>query len=129
MIARQTPKVVLAVLVAYCSLIARPTPTRAGDMGRVEGRVVVSPATPVQRFGDSNERPFNGQLVISNEHQVVVAKINTTADGAFGIDLPSGHYTLRPNPASPIGRVMNNDVTVSAGQITKSLIIYDVGIR
>jgi hypothetical protein len=129
MVGRRTPIFVSVVFVAYSALIASPAPTRAGDMGRVEGRVVVSPATPVQRFGEPNDRPFTGQLAIINEHQVVVARVNTTADGAFGIDLPPGHYTLRPNPVSPIGRVMNNKVTVSAGQIAKSLIVYDVGIR
>jgi hypothetical protein len=130
MIGRLAPIFVLAVLVAYCFLILTPTPTRAGDMGRVEGRVVVSPATPpVQRFGEPNERPFKGQLAVINEHQVVVANINTTGDGAFAIDLPPGHYSLRPNPVSPIGRIMNNEVIVSAGQITKARIIYDIGIR
>ncbi len=119
-----TPRCVLAFFLAAAPLAASAT-----DLGMVEGRVVLSPAAPVQRMGELNERPFKGHFAIVNDQGAVVAQVESDNHGAFRVALRPGRYTIRRDPASVIGKVEKGAFVVRAGEITKMLVIYDAGIR
>ncbi len=104
-------------------------PLSAAETGTVNGHVVVSPAAPVQRLGEPNERPFRGRLAILDGNGAAVAQVESDDTGTFHIRLPAGRYSLRPEPFSKIGRISGGEFVVQAGHETKVRAIYDTGVR
>lgn len=121
------------LLLSLSSLFAAAMPSfaraHAARTGRIDGRIVLSPAEPVSRVGRPNERGIPGRVRITNQTGETVAVVSSDPDGRFRIDLPLGQYTLhlerRPGP----GRAPDRHVAVQADKTTKVVIPYDAGIR
>jgi hypothetical protein len=77
----------LLALAAVAALAAAPT------IGRIQGQLVLSPASPVQRAGHPNARPIAGRIQVLDGHGKVVTEIAADEQGRFGADLPPGRYT------------------------------------
>lgn len=56
---------------------------------------MLSPATPVSRLGEPNQRPIAGQVAVIYERGALAAHVASDQQGNFHIDLPPGRYTLR----------------------------------
>jgi hypothetical protein len=98
----------------------------------IQGRVVAGPTCPVVTVNDPscNDRPVAGAtLIILNASGAEVARLVTDADGHYEVNLPSGPYTIEPQPMEGFMRTAEPvDVTVEGGPITVD-IGYDTGIR
>ncbi len=113
----------LAAILPLAGLAATPA------SGRVDGRIVLSPAVPVEHVGTPSERPIAGRVAVIGASGAVVAEAVAGRDGAFHVSLPPGHYILRLlSPGRP-GRAADQRVTLAPGRTTKAVITYDAGIR
>jgi len=120
----------LAICSLSCCLFVAPV-ARADEMGRIEGQIVLSPAMPVSRPDESNERPMQGRVEIVDEEGRVVANVDSDAQGLFHVALPPGSYVLHLESKTPVGvgTSSNDRVEVLTGQVAKTVILYDAGIR
>ena len=101
----------------------------AAETGRIDGRIVLSPAMPVSRVGEVNERPMAGQVTVVDERGAVAAQVASDQAGNFHVELPPGHYTLRLESPTRIGHSSRVETTVTAGRVTKAVVVFDSGIR
>src|SRR5579863_8985947 len=99
--------------------------TAAAPMGRIQGQLVLSPATPVQRAGHPNARPIAGRIQVLDRHGKVVTEIAADDQGRFGADLPPGRYTLHLAQPGPPGRAADQPTTINPGVTTQTEIVYD----
>ena len=120
---------VVILSVAACFLLTPSAPAWAADTGRVEGLLVVSPAAPVSRAGEPNERPMQGRVEAIDRQGDVVAGADSDEAGAFRLDLLPGDYMLHVVSKGSFGHGKDEQITVVAGQITKATLSYDIGIR
>ena len=112
-----------------CGMVVAAATGFAAETGRIDGQIVLSPATPVTRFGEPNQRPIAGQVAIIDERGGVVAHVASDQAGNFHIDLAPGHYTLRVESSGRMGHSRPVEATVTAGQVTKTVVTFDSGIR
>jgi hypothetical protein len=70
-------------------------------------------------------------LVITDAAGHAVASLTTAGDGTFATTLPSGSYTITPQPVTGLmGVAPVQQLTVSAtATITNVQVSYDTGIR
>jgi hypothetical protein len=101
----------------------------ASETGRVEGLIVLSPATPLSRPGVPNQWPIRGRVAVIDRQGNVVAHADSNEAGVFRLDLMPGSYTLHLESTGSFGRATDVQVSVVAGQATKVVITYDAGIR
>lgn len=98
----------------------------------IEGRVLAGPTCPVVKLNDPScdDRPVPGAtLVILDARGAEVARVVTDVDGHYAVTLPSGPYTIEPQPVEGFFRGAEPlAVTVGDGVITVD-ISFDTGIR
>jgi hypothetical protein len=98
----------------------------------IEGRVLAGPTCPVVTVGDPScdDRPVPGAtLLVLDQRGTEIARLVTDADGHYDITLPSGPYTIEPQPVQGFMRTADPvPVSVGAGVVTVD-IGYDTGIR
>jgi carboxypeptidase family protein len=120
---RLGPIALVAAMLPAAGLAAAPA------SGNIDGRIVLSPAVPVEHVGTPSERPIAGRVAIIGPAGAVVAEVNSDADGAFHVSLPPGRYVLRLESPGRPGRAADQAVTVASGRATNAVITYDAGIR
>ena len=105
---------------------ASSVPSKAG---RIEGQIVLSPAFPLARGGEPNQRGVPGRVAVVDATGAVVARVTSDPQGRFRIVLPPGHYTLSlPSLRWPASS-KPQPVTVESGRVTKTDLLFDAGIR
>lgn len=127
--ASRTAIAALVVITVSCLAAAPFTLAAQPATGRIEGRIVLSPAAPVARAGEPNERPIKGRVVIVNDKRAIVARAESNDEGVFQIDLAPGRYTLHLEKPARIGRASDKEIVVSPGQTARTKITLDSGIR
>jgi hypothetical protein len=118
--------------VAAAFLLALGTASGAArhlDSG-IRGRVLYGPTCPVQRPGQSCERPYQASIAIRHEHTgTLVMRVRSGADGRFTVYLTPGSYLLVPRNGRPYPRAHSQTVSVRRNAFTAVTISYDSGIR
>lgn len=101
----------------------------------VRGTVTAGPTCPVVTDPPNPacaDRPVGGAvLVFRDASGVEVARVTSTADGTFSVELAPGAYHLVPQPFHGLmGTPAARDVVVGVGQpMTEVTVSYDTGIR
>jgi hypothetical protein len=122
-------KAILRIPLLLCGMVVAAAAGFAAETGRIDGRIVLSPAMPVSRVGEANERPMAGQVAVVDQRGTVAVQVASDQTGNFHVDLPPGHYTLRLESSGRIGRSSPVEVTVTAGHVTETVVTVDSGIR
>lgn len=126
---RRYVAIIGATLVALFSMNAgaeTPPPTQSG----IEGTIFVSPSRPgpITKDGPSIAPVRNVRFLVKSG-EATVKTFTTDGEGRFQIALPSGHYIIAREGASPrIGR-WHFEAEVVAGQMTKVNWTADSGMR
>jgi hypothetical protein len=98
----------------------------------IQGRVLVGPTCPVVTLNDPscNDRPVAGAtVVVLNAQGAEIARLVTDSAGHYIVTLPSGPYSIEPQPVDGAMRAAEPvAVTVAQGFLTVDL-LYDSGIR
>jgi hypothetical protein len=98
----------------------------------IQGRVLAGPTCPVVSVNDPScdDRPVAGAtIVILDARGTEIARIVTDVNGNYAVTLPSGPYTIEPQPVEGFMRVADPiPVTVGNG-IASVDISFDTGIR
>jgi hypothetical protein len=97
----------------------------------ITGRVTAGPTCPVVTVDNPcDDRPIVGAPVVvldASGHEV--GRVMTDADGRYSVTIPSGPYTVEPQPIEGLMRAPEpTRVTVGDGFATVDL-SYDTGIR
>jgi hypothetical protein len=103
----------------------------ASDSG-VRGLVLYGPTCPVQRAGQTCERPLQTTVVVRHAAaRTVVARVRSAADGRFTVRLGAGRYVLRAaaGSSSLYPRPVSQGVSVTAHHFTSVTLHVDSGIR
>jgi Carboxypeptidase regulatory-like domain len=95
----------------------------------ITGQVFLSPVHPVQRSGESNERPHQATISIINASNEVVTQVQTDAEGHFQVTLEPGTYTLRPESTGVRPLAKPQTVIVPGEGFISVQVRYDSGIR
>lgn len=121
-------------LLAGCDEIGIP----AGSVGQpsgIEGLVKLGPTCAVESSPGANDpvpcvTPYSAQLVVLDGENSVVARVTSSADGTFRVDVAPGEYIVAPATGTESYPIANPvSVTVGAGQYARVEINYDTGIR
>ena len=90
---------------------------------------MLGPTCPVQREGETCERPFVATVVVKSAGSEVT-RFTSGEDGRFTVLLSPGTYDLEPltEGGAMLPRGESQTVTVQAG-FTNVTISYDTGIR
>jgi hypothetical protein len=98
----------------------------------IQGRVLAGPTCPVVTVNDPscNDRPVAGAtILVLDIRGTEVARLLTDANGNYAVALPSGPYTIEPQPVDGFMHVAE-PVAVTVGDGVASVdIAYDTGIR
>jgi hypothetical protein len=98
----------------------------------IQGRVLAGPTCPVVTLNDPscNDRPVPGAtILVLDIRGTEVARLLTDANGNYAVALPSGPYTIEPQPVEGFMRVAE-PVAVTVGDGVASVdLAYDTGIR
>lgn len=114
-------------------LDAWPSPAGAGKTG-ISGVAIAGPVCPVERVPPDPAcaaRPVVGAtLLIRDASGTEVARAVTGADGSFLVEVPTGEYTVEPQPVQGfLGTAAAQTMTVLDGSVASIEIEYDTGIR
>jgi hypothetical protein len=102
---------------------------RRPDSG-IRGMVLYGPTCPVQRAGQTCERPYATSITVKREPAgTVVARASSGSDGRFTARLSAGTYLLEPRNGKPYPRAQSQTVTVHRHRFTNVTIRFDSGIR
>jgi hypothetical protein len=125
----------LALLLAACSgpLGTPPEATPLPPSGIV-GTVILGPTCPTGSQPGAHDpvpclTPYAAQLVVLDDNNAVAARISSSEDGAFRVDLPPGSYVITPLGGDPFPIAQPLPVTVPLGTYVTVEINYDTGIR
>lgn len=103
--------------------------TARPDSG-IRGVVLYGPTCPVQRPGQTCERPDQATLVFRRaSSRTVVARISTGTDGRFTVHLRAGRYLVKASARLGRQRSQSLVVSVTAHHFTDLTIHFDSGIR
>jgi hypothetical protein len=98
----------------------------------IQGRVLAGPTCPVVTVNDPScdDRPVPGAtILVLDARGTEVARLVTDADGHYEVALPSGPYTIEPQPVEGFFR-QAEPVAVTVGDgVTTVDIGFDTGIR
>lgn len=123
------------LLVAACgapsTIGLAPTPALPSG---ISGTVVLGPTCPLESEPGAYDpvpclTPYSAQLVILDGDNLLVARVNSAADGSFRLDLPPGEYVITPQNGDPLPVAQPINVTVTAGEYATVQVNYDSGIR
>jgi len=98
----------------------------------IEGHVTAGPTCPVARPNDPAcaDRPLEGvTIVVLTAAGNEAGRTITDASGYYGITLPSGPYTIEPQPVQGMVRGSPPVPVVVGEGVTTVDIPYDTGIR
>ncbi len=123
---RSLPLAGIVIVLGSCAASATSRPPDSG----VRGRVLYGPTCPVQRPGQTCERPYRATLVFRREPGNRLAlRLRTAADGRFTAHLTPGRYRLEPRNGNPYPQARSVTVSVHPGSFTRVTVRYDSGIR
>lgn len=122
-------RLILGILPLLCGMALAARSGLATQTGRIDGQIVLSPATPVSRLGDPNQRPIAGQVAVIDERGAPAAHVASDQQGNFHIKLPPGRYTLHVESSGRMGHSPSVRAVVTAGRVTKIVVTVDIGIR
>lgn len=98
----------------------------------IQGRVLTGPTCPVVTLNDPScdDRPVaDATVLILDVNGTEIARLVTDVAGQYVVTLPSGSYTIEPQPVEGAMRAADAvSVTVGKGYVTVDL-LYDTGIR
>lgn len=103
----------------------------AGGTG-IQGRVHAGPTCPVVTLNDPScdDRPVAGAtILVLDARGTEVARLLTDADGRYGVTLPSGQYTIEPQPVDGFMHVAEPVVVTVGSGVASVDLAYDTGIR
>lgn len=95
----------------------------------IEGIVIISPISPIERPGVINYRPYEATITVLDEKGKTVTQFQSGPDGTFRVKLKPGIYTLRPESEINYPRAEEQKITVSKKEFTQIKINYNSGIR
>lgn len=101
----------------------------------VRGQVLYGPTCPVQRPGQTCERPYQATVVVTHARaRGVIAGVGTSADGRFTVRVPAGSYLVKATSRTGTSRTgyprpSSQVVSVTAHHFTGLTIRFDSGIR
>jgi hypothetical protein len=102
---------------------------RRPDSG-IRARVLYGPTCPVERPGQSCERPYQASFTIRRAAtHTVVAEARSAPDGRLTVRLRAGLYVLQPHNGKPYPRAPTQTVSVRRHQFADVVIRFDSGIR
>ncbi len=99
--------------------------TTRTDSG-LRGQVLYGPTCPVQRPGQTCERPYQAIIVVTRG---VIARVGTSADGRFTVRLLAGRYLVKATGRTAYPRLWSRAVSVTAHRFTLLTVRLDSGIR
>src|SRR5690349_5902764 len=72
----------------------------------IKGTATLGPISPVSRPGETNEKLYDGAVIIvkNASGSTEIARTTTAQDGSFSVDLPEGSYMVEG--ASPEGNIL-----------------------
>lgn len=77
--------------------------TPAAAVSGVNGHVTVGPMCPVMRTDQPcPDRPYQATLVVRNTSGALIARIESTAEGAYMLPLPPGKYVMEPQTTAAV---------------------------
>jgi hypothetical protein len=98
----------------------------------IQGRVLAGPTCPVVTLNDPScdDRPVAGAtILVLDARGTEVARLVTDANGNYAVALPSGPYTIEPQPVDGFMHVAE-PIAVTVGDGIASVdLAYDTGIR
>ncbi len=106
--------------------------TPPGTVGTgIKGTVILSPTCPVERQGQTCEKPYATVVGIFKTSNTTTPEqvISTDAQGTFLTEIQPGKYLLQAHGGSPYPRCADQTITVSENSWTTVKIICDTGIR
>jgi len=98
----------------------------------IQGRVLAGPTCPVVSVNDPscNDRPVAGAtIVVLDARGTEIARLVTDINGSYAVTLPSGPYTIEPQPVEGFMRVAEPIPVTVANGIASVDIAFDTGIR
>jgi len=103
--------------------------TTRTDSG-LRGQVLYGPTCPVQRPGQTCERPYQAIIVVTRAGtRGVIARVGTSADGRFTVRLLAGRYLVKATGRTAYPRLWSRAVSVTAHRFTLLTVRLDSGIR
>ena len=119
-----------------CSIIAASAVAIGAARGAtrpdsgIRGTVLYGPTCPVQRPGQTCERPYQASITIRREpSDLVAARVRSDSHGRFTVRLRAGTYLLQPRNRMPFPRARTQTVSVRRHAFTSVTIRFDSGIR
>ena len=109
-----------------------PTPIPVSTIGRtgISGIVLIGPQCPVVREGEEcPDKPYEADIDVYDASGALVTRVRSDAAGEFFVDLAAGAYRLEPRSPGALPYGSPQDVTVTAGHVTRVVVSYDSGIR
>ncbi len=77
--------------------------TPATAVSVLRGHVTVGPMCPVMRIDQPcPDRPYQATLLVRNTSGVLIARIESTAEGAYMLPLPPGKYVMEPQTTTAV---------------------------
>jgi hypothetical protein len=102
----------------------------------IKGSVVLGPLCAVESSPGANDpvpaaclTPYAAQLVVLDSENKVVARVASSAEGTFQVDLAPGDYIVTPATTDSYPIAQPVSVSVSPAQYATVQINYDTGIR
>ena len=105
------------------------TLSASSKTGRIVGQILLSPAFPVARAGEPNQRGVPGRVAVVDATGAIVAEVTSDPQGRFLVVLPPGHYTVRLTSLRWPAASEPQPITVESGHVTKIDLLFDAGIR
>lgn len=117
----------LTLLPAMLAVVAACGQAAGGSAGKtvVTGSVVLSPSSPVCRFGSPCSKPLPHFELVFSRSGKVVARVKTDSHARYRVGLEPGRYAVR---AVRRGSLQPRRVRVQATRMTRNF-KFDSGIR
>lgn len=125
---------IAATICTVCTLGAAMFATASAAATRTDsglrGQVLYGPTCPVQRPGQTCERPYQATVVVTHAGaRGVIARVGTSANGRFTVRLRAGRYLVKATSRTGYLRSWSRVLSVTAHHFTGLTIRFDSGIR
>lgn len=129
---RYTLPLILIAFLTGCSVGISATVAPPPNTG-IAGMVTLGPMCPVMRPDQPcPDQPYEATItIIESISGTQIAQAHSDGQGNFEIALMPGTYILHPEtpPDNILPAAGEQTITVTAGQMTQVVIMYDTGIR
>jgi hypothetical protein len=109
-----------------------PGATLETDSG-IFGQVLIGPncGGPVteENAAECDDKPYQAFLAVLDAEGKQLLRFQTDAEGRFRVLMPPGQYTLKPEVGQPLPLAAEQPFSVSAGQFSELVVLYDTGLR